>query len=110
MIAYYTLGNSCFDTLSEWPNDTIAVITAKVWYVSDFNASIPRLANQVGKQISPQKRAETVLENNIDYLNVALGNSLIPIRFISWGSVQDIGLTDSQISGTSDAVFERYSV
>ena len=85
------------DKYVEWSNDTIAVITAKVWYVSDFNASIPRHANQVGKQISPQIRAETVLENHIDYLNIALGNSRIPIRFISWGSVQDIGLKDSQI-------------
>jgi len=100
-------GYSCLDKQEEWANDTIVVITAKVWYVSDFNASIPRHANQLGKPISPQKRAETVLKNHIDYLNIALGNSRIPFRFISWGSVQDIGLKDSQITGTSDAVFER---
>ena len=90
-----------------WPNETIAVITAKVWYVSDFNASLPSSVTKHGHLINPQKRTETVLEENINYLNVALGNSRIPIRFRAWGSVQDIGLKDAQITGTTDEVFTR---
>lgn len=42
----------------------------------------------------------------MNYLNVALGNSMIPIRFQVWGFVQDIGQTDEQISGTSEKVFK----
>ena len=102
-------GNSCLDYGEEWPNEKITLITAKVWYVSDFNASIPpwKIINKLGKKITPQQRAEVVLENNIDYLNVALGNSEIPIRVRAWGSVQDIGLKNSEIIGTSEKVLDR---
>ena len=92
----------------EWPNDTIAIITAKVWFVSDFNATIySKITGKVVSKISPQQRAEAVVENNIDYLNEALGNSHIPIRVRTWGSIQDIGLTNSEIIGTPNKVFER---
>ena len=30
-------------------------------------------------------------------MNWALANSEIPMRFVQWGSVQDIGQTDDQI-------------
>ena len=105
----YVLGTSCIDYGEEWPNEKIAIITAKVWYVSDFNASIPpwKIINNHGKKINPQQRAEVVLENNIDYLNVALANSQIPIRVRAWGSVQDIGLKNSDIIDTSDKVLDR---
>ena len=42
----------------------------------------------------------------MNYLNGALGNSMIPIRFQVWGYVQDIGKTDEQISGTANNVFK----
>ena len=105
----YVLGTSCIDYGEEWPNETITIITAKVWYVSDFNATIPpwKIINNLGKKVTPQQRAEVVLENNIDYLNVALGNSQIPIRVRAWGSVQDIGLKNSEIIDTSDKVIQR---
>ena len=102
------LGNSCLDYGEEWPNEKITIITAKVWYVSDFNGYIPQqIINKLGKKVTPQLRAEIILENNIDYLNIALGNSQIPIRVRAWGSVQDIGLKNSEMIGTSDEVIQR---
>ena len=101
-------GNSCLDYGEKWPNEKITLITAKIWYVSDFNGYIPRkIIDKLGKKVTPQQRAEVILENNIDYLNVALGNSQIPIRVRAWGSVQDIGLKNSEIIGTSDEVIRR---
>ena len=102
------LGNSCLDYVEEWSNEKITLITAKVWYVSDFNGYIPRkIIDKLGKKVTHQQRAEVVLESNIDYLNVALGNSRIPIRVRAWGSVQDIGLKNSEIIDTSDKVIHR---
>ena len=34
---------------------------------------------------------------NLDYMNAALANSEIPIRYVQWGTVQDIGQTEAQI-------------
>ena len=88
----------------DWPHKDIVTITAKVWFVSDFNGSnyfTPSWNNK-----TPFQRAQAVIKNNMNYLNVALGNSMIPIRFQVWGFVQDIGQTDEQISGTSEKVFK----
>ena len=56
---------------------------------------------------SPLEKAEYALKKNLDYLNVALGNSEIPIRFMAWGSLQNIGKTDAEMGGTSDEVFKK---
>ena len=46
---------------------------------------------------SPKIRAQAVVDKNLDYMNMALANSEIPIRYVQWGSVQDIGKTEEQI-------------
>ena len=69
---------------------------------------------------TPKNRAQAVVTRNLDYMNEALANSEIPMRYVQWGSVQDIGQTEAQIGsgytgpggpgatrGTSD-VFDRY--
>ena len=46
---------------------------------------------------TPHNRAQAVVNVNLDYMNSALQKSQIPIRFIQWGSVQDIGKTEKEI-------------
>ena len=46
---------------------------------------------------TPHNRAQAVVNKNLDYMNYALANSEIPIRYVQWGSVQDIGQTEAQI-------------
>lgn len=70
---------------------------------------------------TPQNRAQTVVTKNLDYMNSALANSEIPIRYVQWGSVQDIGKTEAQIGSgftapgpgatrSSADVFNRYNI
>ena len=58
---------------------------------------------------TPLKRVEVTVKTDLEYLNVALVNSEIPIRYATWGSFQDIGRNDSQI-GQKDyiEVFDEY--
>ena len=96
----------CQMSEKDWliPHKDIVTITAKVWFVSDFNGTnyfSPSWNNKTAFE-----RAQAVIENNMNYLNMALGNSMIPIRFQVWGYVQDIGKTDEQISGTAENVFK----
>ena len=42
---------------------------------------------------TPYNRAQTVVNDNLDYMNWALSNSEIPIRYVQWGKIQDIGET-----------------
>ena len=42
-------------------------------------------------------RAQAVVNANLDYMNYALASSEIPIRYIQWGSVQDIGKSEKDI-------------
>ena len=49
------------------------------------------------KDDSIQKRAQLTVNRSINYINVALANSEVPIRYIQWGSVQDIGKTEKEI-------------
>jgi hypothetical protein len=46
---------------------------------------------------TPHNRAQAVADVNLDYMNYALANSDIPIRYAQWGSVQDIGKTENDI-------------
>ena len=46
---------------------------------------------------TPHNRAQSTVDANLDYMNYALANSDIPIRYIQWGSVQDIGKTENEI-------------
>ena len=46
---------------------------------------------------TPHNRAQAVVNSNLDYMNYALANSEIPIRYVQWGSVQDIGKTEKEI-------------
>ena len=58
---------------------------------------------------TPLKRVEATVKADLEYLNGALENSEIPIRYVTWGSVQDIERTDAQI-GQKDylEVFDEY--
>ena len=46
---------------------------------------------------TPHNRAQAIVNANLDFMNFALANSDIPIRYIQWGSIQDIGQTEAQI-------------
>ena len=46
---------------------------------------------------TPHNRAQATVTANLDYMNWALANSEIPIRYVQWGSVQDIGKTEQEI-------------
>ena len=96
------------DRISE-NDDTIATITAKIWYVSDFNGSVPQNVIDTWSKDSAFNRANATINANLDYLNFALANSDLPIRYVVWGDIQDIGLTDAEI-GQKDKtlVFDKY--
>ena len=104
-IIYIVLEYHCPEFEEKWPNKTIVTITAKIWFVSDFNGSLPkRVSNSL--RATPSKRAKEVVKNNLHYLNVALAKSMIPIRYMVWGSIQDIGKKDADITGTSKEVLK----
>ena len=48
-------------------------------------------------QDTPHNRAQAVVRKHLDYMNYALANSEIPIRYVQWGDIQDIGKTEQQI-------------
>ena len=80
----------------------IVTITAKIWYVSDFTGDqgrwkIPQSVIDSLDEDTPLKRLEVIVKANLDYMNVALANSEIPIRYTTWGSFQDIGKNDAEI-------------
>ena len=100
--------------LKERSDDEIVTVTAKIWYVSDFDCYVPpAIKNSWGEGgDTPKNRAEAVVRDNLDYMNWALANSEIPMRFVQWGSVQDIGQTDAQIGSgggkrSPEEVFNR---
>merc|ERR1712136_234650 len=113
-------------------NDVTVTVTAKIWYVSDFDGKYTKtndqkidencVDNKAAKEYcerkiinqtqyetipeeirnswdkdTPHNRAQAVVNRNLDYMNHALANSEIPIRYVQWGSVQDIGKTEAQI-------------
>ena len=90
--------HACPELAKVWPNDTIVTVTAKLWYVSDFNGSVPKHIRNTWTEDTPLKRVQAVVKANLDYLNAALANSKIPIRYVAWGSFQDIGKTDAEIA------------
>ena len=54
-------------------------------------------------------RATATVTANLDYLNFALANSDLPIRYVVWGDIQDIGATDEEIGRKSKTVvFNKY--
>ena len=108
MVSTHFAANHCPISGKDWPmpDEGIVTITAKVWFVSDFNGSVPDNVKHSWNKDTALKRAQAVVENNMNYLNMALGNSMIPIRFQVWGSVQDIEKTDEQISGTTQKVLD----
>ena len=63
----------------------------------ELQETIPEDVINSWKEDTPHNRAQAVVNANIDYLNWAFANSDIPIRYIQWGSLQDIGHTDAQI-------------
>ena len=54
-------------------------------------------------------RATATVTANLDYLNFALANSDLPIRYVVWGDIQDIGATDEEIGRLNKTVvFNKY--
>ena len=92
-------------------------VTAKIWYVSDFAGSdsdtfkIPQSVIDTWEEDTPLKRLEVTVQANLDYMNTALANSEIPIKYVTWGSFQDIGSTDAEI-GQRDyhEIFDEYGL
>ena len=85
-------------------DDTVAVITAKIWYVSDFDGKVPENVSDSWDENTPAKRAEATVNANLEYLNFALANSKLPIRYVVWGDIQDIGMTDAEIGQQNKSV------
>ena len=73
------------------------MITAKIWYVSDFDGHVPQHVSEGWDENTPAKRARETVNANMEYLNLALANSKLPIRYVVWGDIQDIGMTDAEI-------------
>ena len=81
--------------------------------------TIPEEIRNSWDKDTPHNRAQAVVNSNLDYMNHALANSEIPIRYVQWGSVQDIGRTEAQIGSgytgpggpgatrTTEDVYER---
>ena len=64
--------------------------------------TIPEEIRNSWDEDTPHNRAQAVVTANLDYMNEALANSEIPIRYVQWGSVQDIGQTEEQIDSVVD--------
>ena len=94
------------------PTDEVVFITAKFWYVSDFhgnnyiqyfsgggrwNDTIPEKTKRSWKKDTPHNRAQSIANKYVRYMNLALKNSKIPIRYMQWGSVQNIDNTEQEI-------------
>ena len=58
---------------------------------------IPKVVRNTWDEDTPHNRAQAVVNANLDYMNEALANSGIPIRYVQWGTVQDIGKTEQEI-------------
>ena len=65
--------------------------------MSDFNGSVPQNVVDEWDEDSALNRAKATVNANLDYLNFVLANSELPIRYVVWGDIQDIGLTDAEI-------------
>ena len=79
---------------------TIVTVTAKIWYVSDFTGgnNFPQsVIDTFDGEDTAQKRAEAIVKSNLDYMNFALANSEIPMRYIAWGSIQNINKTEAEM-------------
>ena len=59
--------------------------------------TIPEEVRNSWDKDTPHNRAQAAVNANLDYMNWAYANSKIPIRYIQWGSVQDIGQTEAQL-------------
>ena len=93
-----------FDVIFSDDDDTVAVITAKIWYVSDFDGKVPENVSDSWDENTPAKRAEATVNANLEYLNSALTNSKLPIKYVVWGEIQDIGMTDAEIGQQNKSV------
>ena len=71
--------------------------------VKYFDTLIPEDVRKTWDEDTPHNRAQAVVNANLDYMNEALANSAIPIRYVQWGSVQDIGKTEKEIGSGFEA-------
>ena len=80
---------------------TIVTVTAKIWYVSSFTGGkwgVPqKVLDSYEGGDTTQNRAQAIAKDNIKYMNFALANSNVPMRYVQWGSVQDLGKTESDL-------------
>ena len=86
---YAKVDENCEDTRSK-PCDRI------ITKINQFETIDQDIINSWSED-TPHNRAQAVVNANLDYMNWALANSEIPIRYVQWGSVQDIGKTEAEI-------------
>ena len=86
---YAKVDESCVDNPPEYCERTISGV--------ELFETIPEDVRNSWSADTPHNRAQAVVDANLDYMNWALANSDIPIRYVQWGSVQDIGKTEGEI-------------
>merc|ERR1719319_1478718 len=59
-------------------------VTAKFWYVSDYEGG--------------EEEAKATAEKYVAATNKALGNSLVPIDYLLWGTVEKLPNTNDEIN------------
>ena len=76
--------------------------------MSDFDGQVPQNVVDTWDEDTALNRVKATVDANLDYLNFALANSDLPIRFVVWGDIQDIGATDEEIGQQNKSVvFEQ---
>ena len=72
-------------------DDHQVTVTAKFWYVSDFQGDAESLANTYAEE-----------------MNAALARSNIPITYIRWGAVQMLPVTHADIVTEGSSMPDRH--
>ena len=65
---------------------------------------MPKSVSESWDENTPAKRAEATVNANVEYLNAALENSKLPIKYVVWGDIQDIRMTDAEIGQQNKSV------
>ena len=92
---YAKVDESCVDNPPTYCDRVISEV--------QYFETIPEDVRNTWDEDTPHNRAQAVVNANLDYMNYALANSDIPIRYVQWGSVQDIGKTEQEIGSGFEA-------
>ena len=85
---YAKVDESCVDNPPTYCDRVISEV--------QYFETIPEDVRNSWEKDTPHNRAQAVVNANLDYMNEALANSDIPIRYVQWGTVQDIGKTEQE--------------